>query len=164
MHFAATASVLLAVHAVASSVPFKARTECAGSIGCIAGAQYCSYKGKLTNLHSSCAEDRSSSSDDWKRDSTDEVKRNDCAGSVGCIAGSQYCSYNGELTNLNTPCTENWGSWGSEWKRADCAGSIGCIAGKACKYKTYSISISPACIGVSGCILFRFSLYALTTP
>ncbi|KAF3020628.1 hypothetical protein E8E14_011890 [Neopestalotiopsis sp. 37M] len=162
MRFAAVASISLAASVTASSAPAQARADCAGSLGCIAGTQYCSYNGHLTNLHIACGDnweggDDGDDGDNLKRD----VKtRADCAGSLGCIAGTQYCSYNGKLTNLHIACGDNWENEGDDgdddgdnWKRGnvavrvDCPGSLGCIAGtQYCSYNNGSlISLHIAC-------------------
>ncbi|KAI4602942.1 hypothetical protein KJ359_008163 [Pestalotiopsis sp. 9143b] len=159
MRFVTVASISLAATGAtaSSSTPAEARTDCAGTLGCIAGTQYCSLNnGQLINLHTACtgAEDDGSEGDDdddWKR-AVDA--RADCAGSIGCIAGTQYCSYNGQLTSLHITCGDNWegGDDGDNWKRdiaarVDCPGSLGCIAGtQYCSYNNGSlISLHTAC-------------------
>ncbi|KAF7535690.1 hypothetical protein G7054_g5164 [Neopestalotiopsis clavispora] len=162
MRFAAVASITLAASVTASSAPAQARADCAGSLGCIAGTQYCSYNGHLTNLHIACGDNWEGGDDgddggNWKRD---VETRADCAGSLGCIAGTQYCSYNGKLTNLHIACGDNWENEGDDgdddgdnWKRGnvavriDCPGSLGCIAGtQYCSYNNGSlISLHIAC-------------------
>lgn len=163
MRFVTVASISLAATtaAASSSTPAEARTDCAGTLGCIAGTQYCSLNnGQLINLHTACTGSEDDGSDegdddnDWKR-AVDA--RADCAGSLGCIAGTQYCSYNGQLTNLHITCGDNWeggddGDDGDNWKRdiaarVDCPGSLGCIAGtQYCSYNNGSlISLHIAC-------------------